>query len=314
MTETLTVTVLETATIFEGPDTVYRYDIVAAGIIEGWAVPAVVDQVRQMCSVSWPEMDVIIDGDEHVTEMLTKTFISKGVSSYPVDALREQPLPEPEAPSTTIQRPTKGRTHRHFYGITPLHLGLSSLLVGAVVTGWLLLGGAEQSPLVQPASQTEAQSGSQSMTVETGAVTPAAQTTTPSAPSTVLVGDGFQLEAPFGFILETDDGGQIVTGPDPDLRVHIGIDLLHGVDPILVGEEVQRMIDADAGLTEQPAEHWGARETIDYSEDPGDGSSVNWVTWFEADRQVSVGCHTRIPPTLVHKASCRKIIETVVLE
>lgn len=302
MTETLTVTVLETATIFEGPDTVYRYDIMAAGIVEGWAVPAVVDQVRQMGSVHWPDVDVIIDGDEKVTEMLTKTFIGKGVTSYPIETLREHPLPEVEPspePEQVVTRPTKGRTHRHFYGIRPLHIVLTATFVGAVAGAWVLLSGETRSPAVHPA------------TAGTGIPTTAAPS--PSVTTTVLMGEDFQVEVPYGYVLEEHDDSHLVTGPDPDIRIHIALDPLHGVDPELVRGEVGRMIAEDPGLEHAPAGEWKGRDAIDYSEDPGDGSTVNWATWFDADRQVSVGCHTRAEPTVVNKASCRNIVETLTL-
>lgn len=295
----LTITVLENATLFEGPDTVYRYDIAATGIIEGWAVPAVVDQVRQMCGLNWPEADVIIDGDEAVTEMLTRTFIAKGVSSYPVETLREHPLtpPEPEP----VNRPRRGRRVRQSYGIRPLHLVLTVGLVGAVAGGWLLLADPSQRSAPQtPAAAAEPQTE--------------ASTSTAAAPDTVLEAEGLIIGVPRGFILEPGENGHILSGPDPDLRVHISVDPLHGVAAELVGAELHRMIEADPALVPQDPGGWGGRQTIDYTEVPGDGSLVDWVTWFEGSRQISVGCHTRQQPTLPHKASCRSIIENLVVE
>lgn len=299
MTETLTVTVLETATIFEGPDTVYRYDIMAAGIIEGWAVPAVVDQVRQMGSVHWPDVDVIIDGDEKVTEMLTRTFIGKGVTSYPVDTLREHPLPEstPQTPEEpVVTRPTRGRKHRHFYGIRPLHIALTAVFVGTVAGAWTLLNGDAPSPAVQPA------------TAGTGTAVASI-----SASTTVLIGEGFQVEVPHGYTLSNEGETHMVTGPDPELRIHIGIDPLYGIDPEFVRVEVDRMIADDPALRPAPPGDWAVHGATDYSEDPGDGSQVTWVTWFDADQQISVGCHTRGEPTLIHKASCRNVVDTLTL-
>ena len=39
----ITVTILDAATIFEGPETVYRYDLPGTGIVEGWALGQVMD-------------------------------------------------------------------------------------------------------------------------------------------------------------------------------------------------------------------------------------------------------------------------------
>lgn len=322
MAETLTVTVLETATIFEGHDTVYRYDIMATGIIEGWAVPAVVDQVKQMASVHWPDVEVIIDGDDTVTEILTKTFITKGVPSYPVETLREHPLPAVDSEGeeeVLVKRPTSGKTHRHFYGIRPLHILLTALFVGTVTGVWVLFGGNTPPPsaAVQPAT---AGVSAGSSTAETAAAMPAVpavsevpEVPTSSRTTTVLMSENFHVEVPYGYTLEEHDDAHLVTGPDPDIRIHIGVDLLHGVDEDLVRGEINRMIAADPALDAAPSGEWQGREAIDYSEDPGDGSAVNWVTWFDNGRQISVGCHTRIEPTVVHRAGCRSIVETLVL-
>ena len=49
------------------------------------------------------------------------------------------------------------------------------------------------------------------------------------------------------------------------------------------------------------------------SEDPGDGSAVEWTTWVEGDHQLSVGCHSREEPTTIQKAACRMAVESATL-
>ena len=44
----LTITVLDTATIFEGPEAIYRYDLPGTAIVEGSALSGVIDQVKKM--------------------------------------------------------------------------------------------------------------------------------------------------------------------------------------------------------------------------------------------------------------------------
>ena len=46
----ITVTILDAATIFEGPETVYRYDLPGTGIVEGWAL----GQVLSLIHISEP--------------------------------------------------------------------------------------------------------------------------------------------------------------------------------------------------------------------------------------------------------------------
>ena len=118
---TLTITVLDTATIFEGPDTVYRYDLPGTGIIDGWALPAVLDQAKELCSLNWPDVEIIVDADDPTTEVLTRSLLNKGVAAYPTEALRETALPEPA--EVTITRPTRraGR-HRLPSSVDPFHV------------------------------------------------------------------------------------------------------------------------------------------------------------------------------------------------
>ena len=316
-TETVTVTVLETATIFEGPDIIYRYDIMATGIKEGWAVPAVVDQVQQLSSVHWPDVEVVIDGDDQVTEMLTCTFIGKGVTSYPAETLREHPLPEEEPdPEPVVTRPTRGRTHRDFYGIRPLHITLTAIFVGVVAGTWMLLGGGD-TPVTTPEVTTPHDTTQVAVTGSTQATVPPTTTAgsgvegaSTSTPPTVLEGDGFLVATPHGYRLsstEGDDGVHVLTGRDPDLRIHIALDPLHGLEPHLVAEEMELVIAEDPTLERQPTV--GGR--IGYTEDPGDGSTVAWTTWFEADQQVSVGCHTRLGANVVQQAACRTVLDSL---
>lgn len=322
LNEILTVTVLETATIFEGPDTVYRYDIMATGIKEGWAVPAVVDQVQQLSSVHWPDVEVVIDGDDQVTEMLTRTFIGKGVTSYPADTLREHPLPPEEPdPDPVVTRPTSGRTHRDFYGIRPLHILLTILFVGVVAGAWMLLGGGDTPVTVPPVTTQVAGAGTTKDTVApttvvpatTGNGVPGAEGSGEAEASTlpaILEGDGFLVAAPQGYRLDNDDGDTgvyVLTGRDPDLRIRIALDPLHGLNPQLVAEEMELVIAQDPTLERQPT----VDGRIIYSEDPGDGSKVAWTTWFDADQQVSVGCHTRLSPTVVQQAACRTVLDSL---
>lgn len=313
LNETLTVTVLETATIFEGPDTVYRYDIMATGIKEGWAVPAVVDQVQQLSSVHWPDVEVVIDGDGQVTEVLTRTFIGKGVTSYPAETLREHPLPaeEPE-PDPMVTRPTRGRTHRDFYGIRPLHITLTVIFVGVVAGTWMLLGGGD-TPVTTQAAVTGTTQAPAPPTITAGTGAAGASTSTapvaPVAPA-VLEGEGFLVAAPHGYRLDSDDadpGMYVLTGRDPDLRIHIALDPLHGLEPHLVAEEMELVIAQDPTLERQPT----VDGRIVYSEDPGDGSKVAWTTWFEANQQVSVGCHTRLGANVVQQAACRTVLDSL---
>ncbi|MER0071025.1 type VII secretion-associated protein [Corynebacterium sp. KPL2850] len=60
---TITVTVMDAATIFEGPETVYRYDLAGTGIVEGKALGHVMDQIAKIAGSVWPDVDVFVIAD-----------------------------------------------------------------------------------------------------------------------------------------------------------------------------------------------------------------------------------------------------------
>ena len=63
----ITVTILDAATIFEGPETVYRYDLPGTGIVEGWALGQVMDQISKMAGSSWPDVEACVVADSSGT-------------------------------------------------------------------------------------------------------------------------------------------------------------------------------------------------------------------------------------------------------
>ncbi|ALC05052.1 hypothetical protein CDES_02995 [Corynebacterium deserti GIMN1.010] len=297
----ITVTVVETVTIFSADDdTTYRYDVTASAIIEGWAIPAVVDQVKTIAGDSWPDIQVIIDANDEVTDKLTSTLVALGANAEAVDELVAVDDPVPQ---DTVVRPTQEKKPRRFYGITPVHLLLVSVLVGAIAASWLALGFMKPEVAAAPPEIVEEVSGVASIS-----------SIQPQPPAAVLVTDDLLIEAPFGFELVHNEGATYLAGADPNLRIHVSADPLHGADVELVAEELRRLIADDPTLAEQPAVEWNHDSTIDYAEAPGDGSHVLWVSWFEADRHISVGCHSRGEATLVHKAQCRQVVENLVLK
>ena len=106
------VTVLDSATLFEGIDTIYRYDLPGTGVEEGWAVNAVIDQIRDMYGAVWPDVEVVIDGSEAATDMLSRTLLNKGVTAYSIEALTDPVIQESGSQPShedlfQIRRPTE---------------------------------------------------------------------------------------------------------------------------------------------------------------------------------------------------------------
>jgi len=309
--DTLTITVLDTATIFEGPDTVYRYDLPGTGIIDGWALAAVLDQARELCSLNWPDVEVVIDADDPTTDVLTRSLLNKGVAAYPAEVLRETALPEPE--EVTVTRPTAdaGR-HRLPTSLRPFPLIIGAVVVAILALSWWVVGGTTAPADTPPPSPATSQAPA--TTSATSTASTATSTSSPPQPRAVLEHERLRFEAPAGFRLEDRDGLLLATGADPELRIRLAADPIYTVPADAVDTQIHAMIAADDTLHPLDPERAGRGiEVIRYREEPGDGSTVTWHTWIESEHQISVGCHSRGAPTLPQEAACRMVLDSLTI-
>lgn len=314
--DVLTITVLESATIFEGPDTIYRYDLPGTGIIDGWALAAVVDQAKELCSLDWPDVEIIVDADEPTTEVLTRTLLNKGVAAYPSEVLHETPLPEP-AEEVDVTRPTQraGR-HRLRGGVQPFHLVTAAVVLAIVGLSWWVVGGTSNAD-GQPAP-TPIRTGNSSVADTTPEESTAGEGTSvsrePEPAKAVLEHEHLRVVVPAGFHLEDRGDGLLATGEDPALRIHLAADPVYSVPAEAVAAQIHTMVEGDDTLHPLEPER-GARglEVIRYRELPGDDSEVTWSTWVEDGHQLSVGCHTRREPTIPQEAACRMAVDSIEL-
>ncbi|MDO5670785.1 MAG: type VII secretion-associated protein [Corynebacterium sp.] len=311
--DTLTITVLDTATIFEGPDTVYRYDLPGTGIIDGWALAAVLDQARELCSLNWPDVEVVIDADDPTTEVLTRSLLNKGVAAYPAEVLRETPLPEVE--DVPVTRPTAdaGR-HRLHTALRPFPVLIAVVVVAILALSWWVVGG-QPTPAesAAPAATATPTTPSPPPTSSTAVSTAASISSTPE-PRAVLEHERLRFEAPTGFQLEDREGLLLATGADPELRIRLAADPIYSVPADAVETQIHSMITTDQTLHPLDPERAGRGiEVIRYREEPGDGSTVTWHTWVESEHQISVGCHSRGAPTLPQQAACRMVLDSVTI-
>ncbi|MDO5512752.1 type VII secretion-associated protein [Corynebacterium sp.] len=309
---TLNITVLDTATIFEGPDTVYRYDLPGTGIIDGWALAAVIDQAKELCSRHWPDVEIIVDADAPTTEVLTRSLLNKGVAAYPSEVLQETEIPPPE--EVTITRPTgaAGR-HRLPSSIQPFHLVVGVVVVAILGLSWWVVGGTAAPPAPAPSESVAAtpSPSPEGTTTESVAPTAASISATPE-PRSILEHERLRFEAPTGFQLEQRDGLLFAAGDDPTLRIHVAADPVYSVPAEAVVAQVHAMIDNDDTLHLLGPERAGrGLEAVRYRETPGDGSEVTWHTWIEGGYQMSVGCHTRHSPTVPQEAACRMVLDSL---
>ena len=283
----LSVTVFDSATVFDGltpEDVVYRYDLPGSGITEGWAGVAVVDQVRKLAAESWPNVEVSIDASEEITQSLTRLFANSGVSAYPVseEVREEEPVEiEPVVPQ---------RKNSLTVIITAV------CIVGIVLSGLIIWRASSQETVD---AKTPFESTPVSTTIASPTAEPPPETPAEESVTELRLGQ-MRVKLPPGFTLQESDGVTTATGSDPDLRIHLTADPLHGISVEMLYAELERIIAEDETLSEP--ERKESRFT--YTELPGDGSSVRWETWVSGDHQLSVGCHSRVEPTAVQHAAC----------
>lgn len=102
---TITVTVMDAATIFEGPETVYRYDLAGTGIVEGKALGHVMDQIAKIAGSVWPDVDVSVIADPSGTA-ISREAVTIVKRQLDVAGARVQQQDAPPAPEATQARGT----------------------------------------------------------------------------------------------------------------------------------------------------------------------------------------------------------------
>lgn len=320
----LTITVLDTATIFEGPESIYRYDLPGTAVVEGWALSGVMEQAQKLLPAQWPEVSIAVVADSsggpmaheavkiirrqlqvHNVTLVDSEPVAVG-ATYDEPPQREQREPREE---TDILRPAL--EEETLLSRLLDNKGLMAIIAGVVVVVimlvWLLLRGSGQ-------QQQEALAGTVSIAatpgVTTPAVTTAAQTptTSSSAPAHQSIeAGGLRVLLPEGFSHTEEDGLVTATGQDPNLRILMVMDPLYAVPANALFAEVRAQIDSDETLSD-PHE---ANGRLSYIERPGDDSEVKWTTWVEDDQQISLGCHTREEPSMAQRAACRMASESI---
>lgn len=98
-TATITVTVMDAATIFEGPETVYRYDLAGTGIVEGKALGHVMDQIAKIAGSAWPDVDVSVIADPSGTAFSREavTILTRQLDVAGARVRQQEATPAPES-------------------------------------------------------------------------------------------------------------------------------------------------------------------------------------------------------------------------
>ena len=96
---TITVTVMDAATIFEGPETVYRYDLAGTGVVEGKALGHVMDQIAKIAGSAWPDVDVSVIADPSGTAVSREavTIVKRQLDVAGARVQQSDATPAPES-------------------------------------------------------------------------------------------------------------------------------------------------------------------------------------------------------------------------
>ena len=328
-TVNLTITVLDTATIFEGPESIYRYDLPGTAIVEGWALSGVMEQAQKLLPAQWPDVRIAVVADSSGGPMSHEAvkIIRRQLQVHDVIIAEREPVtalaipqhePEELEPEEIIDddeiiRPVGDE--ESFLERIKQRKGLITIIVVVVLIiiliAWFFLRSASSaaSDSAAPVNTTSIAEAAPAPEMSTQASeTSGAQANTSAAPAhqTIEAG-GLRVMLPAGFTHTEEDGLVTATGQDPNLRIIMAMDPLYAVPANALFAEVRAQIDSDETLS-NPRE---ANGRLTYLEHPGDDSEVTWTTWVEDDQQVSLGCHTRKTPSMAQRAACRMASESI---
>lgn len=174
---TLVITVLDAATIYEGLETIYRYDLPGTGIAEGWALEAVLDQAEKVCGAEWPDISVDVVADPSGTEVSVEAVsilrrqlagagatvqepepsppsVSVAASAAPSSSClavgtQHEDLGDEDAATAELSRPARrGRSHRAaesrwsalLGGIDPFYIAIAVMVLVVAGVSWWAVG------------------------------------------------------------------------------------------------------------------------------------------------------------------------------
>ncbi|MBC3186004.1 type VII secretion-associated protein [Corynebacterium sp. zg-331] len=348
----LIVTILEEATVFEGTDTVYRYDLVPPVLAEPWAVTAVVEQAQALLEEDDQRVEVRME--PHNAEEDAECAAAVAVV---VEALRAVGLGAPESgeagedtptevvestpPVETIEPPPQvfpagvgaredtrgvyrrpvsrhgGGGYRAWWGrVTWMHGAIAGIIIAVLGLSWWAVGetvpeglATQDDQPVHAAPLIGETSTPASMPSDALPAPPAAA----EPPTVVHEVGGVRVTTPHGFRADLEGGDVVFRGEDTGLRIRVAAEPVSGVPVAAVLREVIETAERDPtlGEVEPKTAPQAEKEKVRYREEPGDGSVVQWSAWVEAGRHVSVGCHTREASTVVQRAACRMVEESL---
>lgn len=299
------VVIMDNVTIVEGSDTVYRYDLSTEGILDGWALPALMEQIKVVGPPSFPMCEVSVDGITSACAKVVAALREQGVS---VTSLAAPPARELELGTQVDYRPKSQRGDRpKFYRIA-----VAAVLVVVAGCGLWTVWKTSPSDSDVRGVATEKPAASSALTSPSRGPAPRKQAVpTRLAPAEVPGLAGVRAVIPEGFAQRgtAPEGMVSFEAPSGDLRVHLHRETAADTLPAAIIDQINTDVSMASDMT--PSARPGLVEGPEtaYIEEPGDGSVVLWFVWAEGTDVLSLGCHTRIAPTLAQRATCRSIAE-----
>ncbi|AZA09948.1 type VII secretion-associated protein [Corynebacterium pseudopelargi] len=292
---TLSISVLDAATIFEGPDTLFRYDLPGSGIVEGWATEAVIEQGKELLH-GWEHGCVELIGEGEAIEILKAELLAAGAQVIEPEAQLMREEEKPQAVPQLAMKRERGASKRQkiAWGL------IASVALLAVIASWRWLA-SDDAP-----APIEAAATPNSSTVQ-------ATSTPPPAPKGPVLRsmelDGLRVKLPVDFGLAPRDGDVMATGDDPNLRILLsketpGRSLSNTLDAVRVDDSLE-VLEANTRLANAPA--------VVYLERADDGSEVRWTQWQRGEHMLFVGCQTRQAASSQQLAACDQAVASLEL-
>lgn len=342
----LVITVLDTATVFEGAEDAFRYDLTGAGIVEGWAIEKIIEQAKQLLP-QWPAVTIHIIAESKIKEILTECVLEHGaavtsvaaeeisyIKNEPMEGERPAHMREPQLGEPQLDKETKGvrrktgraRTSvfRRIAGtekLHPLHGVLVVLVVVVAAVSWWAMGKGLKDPSIGAsaahiAEDRELVDEPQNAHTEVIPI-PTTSAYPPPSNDVMLHHARIQVRLPSSYHLSEKEGmnGMVIAaGDDPELRILLSIDPMRSADIDAVYAELETMITHDPTLTKgQALGVTKPTRLVAYEERPGDGSYARWWSWVDNGHMYSVGCHSKRMSTIPQRAVCRKAVESMSL-
>lgn len=294
----LEISVLDTCTIFEGPDTLFRYDLPGTGIVEGWATEAVVQQAEELLG-TWEAGDIQLSGEAQALEVLQQALEAAGAQLAP------------KRPATTPQ-PAKRKPFAPARRKQPNRTPAKKLVWGSIVAVAVLTGVVSWRWLTaHPPAPSEPNESSEPMETATVASKsnkhPTEPPKSPPPPSvrTMELG-GLRVALPADFGLEQRGEDVMARGEDPNLRVLLSTSVSgYSIAGTLAA------IEEDASLELLHDHPRGESPQVVYLEHAEDGSETRWTQWAQGDTTYFVGCQTKAKATHEQLAVCDQAVQSL---